>query len=184
MTLRILKLKLSVDFWFVAVITLMLVLFPESKAVFCFIMCVLHEAGHLLAMLICGKRADEIQLGYFGMKIVADKRFLPPIKESIIAFSGPLVNLILFPLFYTSGKADYAVINLGLAFFNLLPVTMLDGGHIISAFFPDSKLHRKLSIVCALALLVIGAFIGIYTKENFTIMIVALYLLTGIVCEK
>lgn len=184
MTLRIHKIRVSIDFWFVAVITLMLVLFPESKAAVCFAMCVLHEAGHLTAMLICGKKAESVQLGYFGMKIVTEKRFLPPLKESFIAFSGPLVNLIFCFLFYISGKIDCAVINLGLAIFNLLPVTALDGGHIISAFFPDSKIHRKLSLVCAVSLLAVGVLIAVYTKENFTVMIVALYLLTGIVYEK
>ncbi len=184
MTFSVYRIRVSIDFWFVAVITLMLVLFPESKAAICFAMCVLHEAGHLTAMLICGKKTEKIQLGYFGMKIVTERRFLPPLKESFIAFSGPLINLALCFLFYVSDKIDYAVINLGLAVFNLLPVAALDGGHIISAFFPDSNLHRKSSLACAVILLAVGTFVAVYTKENFTILIVALYLLTGIVCEK
>ena len=184
MTLRFLKSDIEIDFWFVAVITLMLVLFPESNAAACFLMCVLHEAGHLTAMLFTGKKAERIKLGYFGMKIVTENRFLSPFKESIIAFSGPLVNLVLFFVFYGSGRTDYTIINLGLAAFNLLPVTMLDGGHIISAFFPDSKIHKALSLACAVILFIVGAAVAAYTKENFTIIIVALYLLIGIISEK
>lgn len=184
MTFFIAKIKVKVDFWFVAVITLMLVLFPESLAAVCFLMCILHEAGHLTAMLLCGKKAEEINLGYFGMKIVTDKHFLVPVKEALIAFSGPCVNLLLCAFFYAYGKADIATLNLALAVFNLLPVTMLDGGHIISAFFPYSKLHSRLSLACAVMLLLIGIFVAVYTKENFTIIIVALYLLIGVISEK
>jgi Zn-dependent protease len=87
-------------------------------------------------------------------------------------------------IFFLTGRTDIATVSLALAVFNLLPVTMLDGGHIISAFFPDSKLHKALSLVCSIALLGIGIFVALYTKENFTIMIVALYLLIGVISEK
>ncbi|MBQ3127548.1 MAG: site-2 protease family protein [Clostridia bacterium] len=184
MTLQISKITVKIDFWFVAIITLLLTLFPESLAAVCFGMCVLHEAGHLTAMLLCGKKAEEISLGYFGMRIVTDKRFLSPFREAVIAFAGPFVNLVLSILFYAFGKNDIATVNLSLGIFNLMPVTMLDGGHIISAFFPDSKLHRKLSLTCACTLLAVGIFVAVYTKENFTIMIVALYLLIGVISEK
>lgn len=184
MTLNIHKIRVSIDFWFVAVITLMLILFPESRAAVCFAMCILHEAGHLTAMLICGKKAEAVKLGYFGMKIVTERKFMPPSKEAFIAFAGPLISLIFCLFFYFSDRYDYAVINLGLAVFNLLPVTALDGGHIVSAFFPDSRIHRKLSLGCVLLLFAVGIFLAVYTKKNFTVLIVALYLLTGILCEK
>lgn len=184
MTLRLFKMAVEIDFWFVAVITLMLVLFPESHAAACFVMCILHEAGHLTAMLICGKKAEKIRLGYFGMKIVTEKKFLPPYKEAFIAVAGPVVNLILFVIFYFWGKTDFATISLGLAVFNLLPVTMLDGGHILTAFFPDSTAVRKVGITCAVLLTVLGVAVAVYSKENFTILIVSLYLLIGVICDK
>ena len=184
MILRIFRTSVKIDFWFVAVITLMLVIFPESLAAVCFLMCILHEAGHLTAMLLCGKRAQEIHLGYFGMKIVTDKRLLSPVRDAVVAFAGPLVNLVISAIFYAVCKKDIATLSLSLGIFNLLPVTMLDGGHIISAFFPDNKLHRVLSLVCSFILLGIGIFVAAYTRENFTIMIAALYLLLGVMGEK
>ena len=184
MIFRISRTSVRVDFWFVAVITLMLVLFPESLAAVCFLMCVLHEAGHLTAMLVCGKIAEEITLGYFGMRIVTDKHLLSPVREALIAFSGPLVNLVMCLIFYAADRTDIAVLNLALALFNLLPVTMLDGGHVISAFFPESRLHKALSLVCSFVLLGAGIFVAVYTKENFTILIASLYLLIGVLSEK
>ncbi len=184
MTLKLSDIHIEISFWFVAVITLLLVLLPDSNGAVCFLFCILHESGHLFAMLLTGKRAKKINLGYFGIKIVTENRFLPPFKEAFIAFAGPLVNFLLFAILKAIGKNDYSTISLGLAVFNLLPVSMLDGGHIISALFPDSKAIKRIGIICTVMLMLLGAAVAIYSKENFTILIVSLYLLVGIVCEK
>ncbi len=184
MTFKTEKISVEISFWFIAVITLLLVLFPESDGAMCFIFCILHELGHLSAMLIFKKKTEKISFGYFGIKIVTGKQFLPPVKEAVIAFAGPLVNLILYVLLYAVNQKAYAVMSFGLAVFNLLPVPMLDGGHIISAFFPESKATRKIGLSFAVTLAVLGIAVAVYSKENFTILIVSLYLLMGVACEK
>ncbi len=184
MTLKLSKITVEISFWFIAVITLLLVILPESNAAICFLFCVLHELGHLTAMILFGKEAEKISLGYFGIKIVTAKRFLSPCKEALIAFAGPLANLIIFAFLFTANRKDYAFISLGLALFNLLPISMLDGGHIISAFFPDGKTGKSISIACAVFSALAGIAVAVYSKENFTILIVSIYLLIGVVCER
>ncbi len=184
MTFKTEKFNIDISFWFIAVITLLLVLFPESDGAVCFLFCILHELGHLSAMFILKKKTQKISFGYFGIKIVTENKFLPPKKEALIAAAGPLVNLILFAFLYSTNQKNYALISLGLAVFNLLPVSMLDGGHILSAFFPDSKITKKIGIACAAALALLGVAVAVYSKENFTILIVSIYLLIGVICEK
>ena len=64
-------------------------------------------------------------------------------KELVIALAGPLVSLLLFLLFRTlpweAGALGFlgrylALVNLGLALFNLLPIPALDGGRILLLF--------------------------------------------------
>lgn len=176
--------QITVSFWFVAVITLLLILFPTSQAGWVFVFCVIHELGHLSAMLACGKKAKKIELGYFGIKIVTDKRFLPPLREALIASGGPCINLFVSSILFIIGKENLAVINLSLALFNLIPVSTLDGGHILSALFPDSKILKKLSLAVIILLLLLGIIVAVYSEKNFTVLIVSLYLLTGIFCDK
>lgn len=184
MKLTISGISVKVSFWFIAVITLMLLFIPESQAFYCFIFCIVHEAGHLLAMLISGQKATAVELSYFGIKISADNKLLSAFKNAFIAAGGPVINLFSAAILFPCGQADLAIVNLALAFFNLLPIRMLDGGHILSALFPDSKAVRNISTVCCVILLITGVATAVYPKHNFTILIVALYLLTGSILQK
>lgn len=184
MRLNFAGVSVEISFWFVAVISLFLTLFPESQAIYCFIFCILHETGHLLAMFFMGKKVTRIEFGYFGIKIFTDKNFLPALKEAAVAAGGPVANFFVASILFVAGQNDLAVINLALAFFNLLPVSILDGGHILSALFPENKCLKGLSIAVAVLLFLVGTAVLIYSKTNFTILIVSLYLLTGIVLHK
>lgn len=184
MSFKLRDISIEISFWFVAIIALMLTLFPEAQAFYCFVFCIIHECGHLFTMLLLGKKVTSIKFGYFGIKIFTDKKFLPEMKEAAIAAGGPAMNLFAAAFLFITGQENFAIINLVLAFFNLLPVSILDGGHILSALFPESKTVKTLSIVCAVFLLVSGIIIAIYSKKNFTLLIVSLYLLTGIISQK
>lgn len=184
MTLHFHSTKIEISFGFVAVIALLLIVFPESQALYCFLLCLIHEAGHLAVMLASGKKVTEINFGCFGIKIISGRYFLHPFKEALIAAGGPIANIFLAAFLFLSGNSQPATVSLGLAFFNLLPVSMLDGGHILSVLFPDSKVLKALSITTILILLFTGIAVAVYSRKNFTVLIVALYLLTGMLTEK
>lgn len=184
MKFKIADISIKISFWFISVITLMLLFIPESQAFYCFIFCIVHEAGHLLAMLLSGQKATSVEFSYFGIRISADNKLLSAFKNAFIAAGGPVTNLFSAAVLFPCGQADLAVINLALAFFNLLPIRMLDGGHILSSLFPDSKAVKNLSTICCVFLLITGVVTAIYPKHNLTILIVALYLLTGSILQK
>lgn len=184
MSFKLRDISIEVSFWFVAVIALMLTLFPEAQAFYCFIFCIIHECGHLFTMLLLGKKVASVKFGYFGIKIFTDKKFLPEMKEAAIAAGGPAMNLFAAAILFIAGQENFAIMNLTLAFFNLLPVSILDGGHILSALFPESKAVRALSFSVCILLLISGLIITFYSKKNFTLLIVSLYLLTGIIGKK
>ncbi len=180
MKLRIRGVPLTIDYYFIAVLTLMLVVFENESISRCFVFCILHELGHLTAMAFFGEKARSVTLGYFGMRIDCGVSLLPKIPEILIAAAGPAVNLLVMIICRFFKLDEAAVINLGLAAFNLLPVGMLDGGRILSVFVSERTL-RIIGITVGIILSVFGAFTAIYTKSNFIVLIVSLYVLLGAV---
>lgn len=176
MTFRIKSTAVEVNFWFAAVLTFLL-LFTGNGAAGCFLLCMLHESGHLAAMLFFGSVPRKLELGYFGMKIVTGSRLLSPKKEIIIAAAGPAVNVLLALLLI--GRKDRALMSLALAVFNLMPVPMLDGGRILANLLRSEKTVKTIGIIFSVGLFILGAAVAVYTKRNFTLLIVSLYLMTG-----
>lgn len=170
--------SLEISFWFAAVMTLMLLLSPQTGAAECFLLCILHEFGHLAPMLLFRAKPKKIQLGYFGMKIVTGQKLLSPIKEIIIAASGPAVNLTLAAILFLGGYKSTAMLSLGLGLFNLLPVPSLDGGRILTQLTENRKVLKIAGFVCCGALLLFG-IAAICSSRNFTFIAVSLYLLIG-----
>lgn len=132
----------------------------------------------MAAMTFFGEKARSITLGYFGMRIDCETRIMPKIPEIVIAAAGPIVNLILM-IFCRLYKFDEAAqINFSLALFNLLPVSMLDGGRILSPFVTERTM-RNIGITFGVILSLLGAIVAIYTRTNFLILVVSLYVLIG-----
>ena len=107
MKFRIKGVHLIIDYYFIAVLTLSLVVFRNESILMCFAFCILHELGHLTAMLLFGERVKKITLGYFGMKIDCSGTIMPVLSETVIAAAGPTVNLILAVLFFLLYKRQF-----------------------------------------------------------------------------
>ncbi|MDD6276843.1 MAG: site-2 protease family protein [Clostridia bacterium] len=178
------RITVSISFWFMAVITLLLTLAPRVPAAASFMFCVLHELGHLAAMTAVGQRPRRIELGYFGIKIVASSGLISQTGDFFIAVAGPITNLIAAVICYFAGRQDFFTINLALAIFNLLPVGVLDGGRALKCITGDSQAVRKIEYACAIIITAIGVVCAIYSKGNFTLLIVSLYLVIGIITTK
>ena len=138
-----------------------------------FALVVMHEFGHALACRQVGGQAHEIILWPFGGVAFVS----PPQRPGAVLWSiaaGPLVNAVLYPVFYfavsiaqSSGWAgrepeaflllkSVAEINLVLLIFNMLPVFPLDGGQIVRAL-----LWFKLGPVRSLLMAAAVGFVGV-----------------------
>ena len=162
------------------------------------IFAIIHELGHLLAGLLFGMKPQRLQINPFGVSIdfntstkdynkkIRKGNYLE-IKKMIIAFAGPLTNLLLIiflffiPLSYDK-KLIYIYSNIVLIAVNILPIYPLDGGrilkeilHIYLGKYKSLKYINNISFIVTAVLTVIASIAILYI-ENIAIFLCILYL--------
>lgn len=170
---------------FPALLTVLLLSRPEGPVVSCVLASVVHEGGHLAAMLWLGYPPRACTLGAFGMRIRLGER-LPGYRQNLlISAAGPLVNLVSAAFLMWCGRSTAAAVHLTLAIFNLLPAAALDGGEMLRCGLCLLGCERVavplLRLTSALVLLPLAAgscLLFLRGWGNGTLLIVSLYLVT------
>ena len=173
-----------------------------------FVIVVLHELGHSIAALHYNVAVKQIVLLPIGG--VAQLEEIPeePRKELVIAFAGPLVNLILAILLaiiaplagrdltfgnllsFTStlGELTFASIfsyifttNLFIGLFNLIPAYPMDGGRILRALLATRMPHGRATTAAVTIGQILSWGFGLagFLTGNFFLIILAFFIYTG-----
>lgn len=147
-----------VSFLFSAMITLMLAVDKTGYILPVLFAVTMHELGHLTVMRILDCSPLKVRLIPAAIEITA--RFNCSRKKEIsVALAGPAFNLLLFlSLFANYGLSGneyslvWALVNLSVCVYNMLPVTGLDGGTVLYSLISA----RKTPAAAALAMRIIG----------------------------
>ncbi len=166
---------ITIRFFFFAFLAFLSILSDARMLLSSVLFSLLHECGHLAAMLWFDSRPKEICLGAFGMQICREEGIrLSYRQEMLVLLAGPAVNLTfagVFLLLGTVGKAGLyypAAVNLLLAGFNLLPVSGTDGGEALYC-----ALARRMQEPCARKVCTVLSFVllsSLYTWVFFLAM--------------
>lgn len=140
-------------------------------------------------MLICKKNLSFVKINAFSVDIIQKDLLLSYSQELFILTCGPVLNIIFYIIFqaiYSIIKIEilesFAVQNLLIGIMNLLPISSLDGGQILSIvlkkFFDDEKSYRISCIVSVVFIIPLISF-GFYLflqSFNISIFILMIYL--------
>lgn len=191
MTFTVKGINVKIGFTFFAVLTTLLCFNISSAVQVSVVSAVLHEAGHLLWLIVSGDKPQKIEFGLFGLSVVRKNDIKLNYKNEIISsFFGPLVNIIIAVIcftFYAILKSELLLtvisVNLFLGVFNLMPVFGLDGGRILEFYLlskhsPDKceKIMRIVSAFTIVPLMSAGFFILIKSGYNFSLVMLSCYL--------
>lgn len=182
--------EIYISFLFGAVITLMLATDKTGLAVPTLFAIFMHELGHLFCMWILDTAPKSVRLIPASVQIT--KNFGVSYKKDIsVAICGPAVNLVLFFSLYFNYLAFknqttlcYALLNLIICIFNLLPVKGLDGGTIIFSILAKKfeynracLILRLITLTIATAILIVAVTLTIRGKINITVYLIGIYLI-------
>lgn len=185
MTFKLSNTYIQIKFLFVALITFLMFVDESGIFIFCYLSSLIHELGHIVAVYICGDKIDRIVFDIYGI-LIHKQENLSYSKQLFILLLGPFVNIIigfLFGFSKLSWAGFFAASNMVLGIFNLLPISGLDGGEIVSIvleYFLGDRISRVVSVLISVAMLLPMAFLCFYNfmekKGNFSLVIVFVFL--------
>lgn len=189
MKFKFLGTEIYISFLFCAVICFMLALDRTGLMIPTLFAVLIHELGHLLAMWAADCQPRAIRLIPTSVQIV---RSFSPKKygEAGIAFCGPAANIVLFGVllvnylsFGSEQSFNFAILNLVIAIFNLLPVSGLDGGTLLcialsrfTDIYRAEGIVRIITAIFAVVIFLLGVYLWSSGTVNISVFIVALYL--------
>lgn len=187
---RIGGVRCQLSLLFPALITALLLWQPDGLAVSCLLASLIHEGGHLAAMLAVGVPPQRCTLGAFGMRIDLRNTLISYSSHIAISLAGPLANGLAAIVLFCLHSVSAAAVHLLLAGVNLLPAAALDGGELLRYGLCLLGLERLadslLRFTSALVLLPLAAVsIWLFIRVgNPTLLIVSGYLVALIIFSK
>jgi stage IV sporulation protein FB len=176
------KLKVCLDFTFFAVIALFLYFDKSGYGLMGVLSAIIHESGHLFALMIERKPVDTILFYGGGIRLSFGNKLA---HSYFVITSGIIFNLVIFAVCYFAGTSFdvklFGVMNLIIGLFNLLPLGNFDGRKLLEKFAGDTMSYitsqKFLSAVTVISTLAIFAVFPFFvTSLNFTAVVVAVYL--------
>ena len=190
MRFKLFDTEIYISFLFAAAVTIMLLTDKTGYMLPALFAIVLHEMGHLFMMWILECSPKRIKLIPASVQITApfQKRYR---NDFLVAACGPFVNILLFLTLYfnylvfkNEVTLYFALLNLVIGVFNLLPLKGLDGGTILFCILEKSKGPDKASVilkiitlVLAVAIILAAITLTVRGKINISIYIMGIYLL-------
>ena len=143
--------------------------------------CVIHEFGHLIVMALKGYKPTAIVLRGGGIKIGGCENS----NSFAIIVAGSVANLIVFIVLYFMISVPYtnlypimfAVINLSIGLFNLLPLGCLDGKRLLQLFL-TVRAVKVIEIITLIVVIVAIIFALKHGNVNFTLIATMFYVIT------
>ncbi len=172
------------------ILLILLICSYNKMFIFAFIWVFLHEIAHILIALKYGCKFYNIGFHIFGLNAeLSEINTLKDNEKIVVYIAGALFNIIAAVTFYfISFKYKNIFVetsinlNIGLAFFNLLPAYPLDGSRILEIILSKKILFKRaqrlisiISYIIAGLFIISGVCIYIFLHSlNFSIIIGAI----------
>lgn len=154
--------------YFIPYVIIILLIGFKSKIYLGFLIIIIHEFIHLLVARKLGYKGFTIDILPIGTGLkLKDLEEATPKDDIIISSSGPLGNLLISSICFLinnfvprSALVDFAVYNIVIGIFNLIPAFPLDGGRILRSILNYKFIYKKAHKIALNVSIAIGYLFG------------------------
>ncbi len=185
----------SVSFFFLAVLAVLLLNDKSGMASAGAAAALLHECAHLAVMRALNCMPTEIRFTAFGIDIqkpcTVGRTYG---RDAIISLAGPAANLAAAVITYITGGCNaryFFAANVLFFVFNILPIEPLDGGQALYAFlcikakpYTAQKIVAVISFFVLVPLAAYSFLILLRSGWNFSLFLVCCYLMAVLLLKK
>lgn len=179
--------KIKISFLFLAFCTLCSLCDKSGVFTMALVASLLHEMAHILMLYFVGEYADNITLKPQGISLVRSGKMLSYKSEILVLLAGCILNFTLFAVFYffceSLSLKLFAVVNLSLGLFNILPLGTLDGGRILKILLKNVLPSQKADLICkivSITVVILSFWVGIWLftngRNNVSLLYTSIYL--------
>lgn len=175
--------SVRISFFFLAFAALSAAMSHDGAAAVSMLLIVWHELGHIAVIAAVGGQISAVNAKLGGFEIVCKSR-LTPIKRAAALAGGVMFNGLAGIVFKALGAPlEYRAANLILFFFNMLPISALDGGQLLELAaahalnpYRAQKICRIISVFTGSAVLALGIYIFTVSR-GISVAVFAIYLI-------
>lgn len=165
MEIKVESTSIKIEFSFLILVAFA-VLYGYENSIRLIAYSLLHEAGHLIALIIVGIKPRQINFSFYGIGMKYSDS-ISNVHELLVLICGPLANLVLYLIFKDN-------LNLILFILNIYPAFPLDGGRILKIIFPS--LSRILNFIFVFILILASIYL-MYSYKSYSLFFISIYLL-------
>lgn len=198
MKFKLFGITFYVSYTAVAFLSIALLSDKNGSLFLCVLASLIHEAGHILVMLMQKVKIYGINLNLGDVAIIADSDNLSVKSDILVFFAGVLFNIIsiaVFGLIYVIWHIEICfhlfMSNLCVAVFNLLPIKYLDGGQLLILLLRSKSDYRRLDLIINIItfvflvpVAVVGFVFLFNSRYNYSLLFAVLYLICTLVSKE
>ncbi len=182
MCFKILGTKIYISFLFCITVLFFAIIDKNGYLFYVLTASLLHEIGHIIMLCFFKNAPNEINFLLGGIEFNTNN-LLNSKNNILVSLSGPIVNILLFVVFYKI-NINFSAINLLLGLFNLLPFCGLDGATILNEILANHGYSQKIisgiTILFSVGLFLMSIFINDIDNKGSLIIISVYFFVFGI----
>ncbi len=150
----------------------------------------IHELGHITFAKLCKAKIKKFKMGGFHLSISYDCSEISYKKEILVCLGGIAFNvlsavfMLAFPYFKGEKRDFFIICSFCLAFMNLYPAEILDGGGVLKALLnsflsplKSEKILRGVSIFAIILLWMASIYFQLVFSSNMSLFFISVLLL-------